>query len=136
MIQVNKKPSYITNNMECALRHLRYTESPRVLWVDAICINQQDIDEKSKQVAMIVRVYNAAQTVYAWLGEDNRPSDNVFEILEEYQVRRARAVITSDLDAAERLSSYRQLFRDTFQDVAGYTLEEHSMDDGILHEEI
>jgi hypothetical protein len=135
MMNVNKKPFYITKNLECALRHLRYTEDLRILWVDAICINQQDDDEKSKQVAMMGRIYNEAQKVYAWLGEGNRQSDCVFDVLKEYQVQRARTFVSSNLDAAEQLSSYRQLFRDTFQDIAGYIPEEHSMDDGMLHEE-
>jgi hypothetical protein len=74
MMNVNKKPFYITKNLECALRHLRYTEDLRILWVDAICINQQDDDEKSKQVAMMGRIYNEDQKVYAWLGEGNRQS--------------------------------------------------------------
>ena len=48
MITVNNEPFYITKNLECALRHLRYTECLRFLWIDAICINQRDDDEKSE----------------------------------------------------------------------------------------
>jgi hypothetical protein len=101
------------------LRHLRYTEDLRILWVDAICINQQDDDEKSKQVAMMGRIYNEAQKVYAWLGEGNRQSDCVFDVLKEYQVQRARTVVSSD----------RQMFWDIFEEIVENNPEEHSMDE-------
>ena len=41
----------LTQNLECALQHLWYIDKPRVLWIDAICVNQQDLSERSKQVA-------------------------------------------------------------------------------------
>jgi len=129
MMNLNEKPFCITKNLECALRHLRYTERPRDLWVDAICINQQNDDEKSKQVAMMGRTYNKAQKVYAWLGEGNRQSDCVFDVLNEYQVQRARTVISSNLDAAEELSSHRQMFWDNFTKMVGNAPEEHNMDE-------
>jgi hypothetical protein len=135
MITVNDEPFYITKNLECALRHLRYTECLRFLWIDAICINQRDDDEKSEQVAIMGSIYNKALKVCAWLGQGDRSSDLVFDVIKEYQARRTRMVTPSDLDAAEQLSSYRQLFWDTFKDIAGYIPEKHSMDDGMLHEE-
>ncbi|PMD17924.1 hypothetical protein NA56DRAFT_578071, partial [Hyaloscypha hepaticicola] len=66
---LDKTPYHITKNLECALRYMRYKESPRVLWADAICINQNDPDEKSKQVPMMGEIYSEATKVYAWLGE-------------------------------------------------------------------
>ncbi|KAF7914568.1 uncharacterized protein EAF01_000974 [Botrytis porri] len=36
----------VTTNLESALRYLRYRDLPRVLWIDAICINQEDIPER------------------------------------------------------------------------------------------
>jgi hypothetical protein len=134
-ITINKKPFCITKNLECALRHLWYTERLRIVWIDAICINQRDDDEKSKQVAIMGNIYNKALKVCAWLGEGDKSSDCVFDVLKEYQVRRTRAVISSNLDAAEQLSSCRQLFWDTFKDIASYIPEKHSLDDRILHEE-
>jgi hypothetical protein len=63
---------YITKNLECALRYFRYKESLRVLWIDAICINQNDLDEKSEQVLIMGEIYSRATKVYAWLGEADR----------------------------------------------------------------
>jgi len=40
----------ITANLDAALRRLRFRDQPRLLWVDAICINQDDIIEKNHQV--------------------------------------------------------------------------------------
>lgn len=37
-------------------------------WVDAICINQEDLDEKTKQVALMRRIYECALNVLIWLG--------------------------------------------------------------------
>lgn len=47
-ITLNSQVIHITENLERALRWLRSRDQERVLWVDAICINQQDDAEKSK----------------------------------------------------------------------------------------
>lgn len=58
----------VTTNLEAALRHLRWCEKPRILWVDAICINQQDIGEKNVQVPMMGDIYRDAMDTLAWFG--------------------------------------------------------------------
>ena len=60
----------VTASLESALRRLRHPIQPRLLWVDAICINQQDIVEKSKQVSMMDKIYSESHEVLAWLGEE------------------------------------------------------------------
>jgi hypothetical protein len=59
-----------TTNLECALRHLRYSDRDRILWVDAICINQFDDAEKSHQVRMMKKIFAGAKRVLAWLGPE------------------------------------------------------------------
>ena len=59
----------ITRNLFDALRRLR-TEAPRLLWIDAICMNQDDLEEKGNQVARMGHVYRNASRVIVWLGED------------------------------------------------------------------
>ncbi|KAM0806950.1 putative Heterokaryon incompatibility domain-containing protein [Seiridium cardinale] len=58
----------VTTNLEAALRHLRSDQKPRTLWVDAICINQQDDREKSAQVPMMGKIFQQATSVLAWFG--------------------------------------------------------------------
>ncbi|KAK4495926.1 hypothetical protein PRZ48_013194 [Zasmidium cellare] len=54
------------------LRGLRQTSLDPTLpiWIDAICIRQADLAEKSKQVGMMREIYANAETVLVWLGED------------------------------------------------------------------
>jgi hypothetical protein len=59
----------ITRNLFDSLRRLR-TEAPRLLWIDALCINQEDLEEKGNQVARMGHVYRNASRVIVWLGED------------------------------------------------------------------
>ncbi|TGO55650.1 hypothetical protein BOTNAR_0240g00070 [Botryotinia narcissicola] len=66
-LQGNSFP--VTTNLESALRHLRYREQPRVLWIDAICINQDDIAERNSQVKYMGTIYSKSSIVHAWLGE-------------------------------------------------------------------
>ncbi|EEU33466.1 uncharacterized protein NECHADRAFT_98482 [Fusarium vanettenii 77-13-4] len=51
-----------------ALRCLRLPDGPRTLWIDAICINQTDLGERSAQVGRMCDVYSLASRVIIWLG--------------------------------------------------------------------
>jgi hypothetical protein len=59
-ISLNGAPCPITRNLESALRHLRRRESLRILWVDAVCINQLSIDERSSEVMRMKSIYKQA----------------------------------------------------------------------------
>ncbi|XPS95616.1 hypothetical protein M3J09_004901 [Ascochyta lentis] len=77
----------ITQNLDCALRHLRYRSIyPRVLWIDALCINQQDLEERSHQVQLMSTVYTQAADVLKWLGPDKNKDFTRFLRYLTYQV--------------------------------------------------
>lgn len=58
----------VTENLAAALGYLRYSDESRTLWIDAICINQQDVSERSEQVTKMPSVYRLAARVVVWLG--------------------------------------------------------------------
>ena len=60
----------IPANLGAALRRFRHGSSTRTLWIDSICINQNDDDERSHQVQLMGKIYRSASTVLIWLGED------------------------------------------------------------------
>ncbi|KAL4730829.1 hypothetical protein ACLX1H_002871 [Fusarium chlamydosporum] len=59
----------VSQNCERALRKLRLRARERVLWIDAICIDQSNYDERSKQVALMDLIYLRAKQVVIWLGD-------------------------------------------------------------------
>lgn len=71
----------ITENLFSALTHLRHNDTTRILWVDAVCINQRDNAEKSDQVARMGPIYRAATTVLVWLGPAGQMSDVAFQFI-------------------------------------------------------
>jgi hypothetical protein len=66
----------ITYVLYAALRQLRQTRERRTLWVDQICINQTDDDEKSHQVSLMRTIYKRCHQCVIWFGEI--PSTNLF----------------------------------------------------------
>jgi hypothetical protein len=50
----------ITRNLDVAFRHLRHPNNNRVLWVDAICINQNNITEREDQVKLVGQIYSSS----------------------------------------------------------------------------
>ncbi|KAH8165119.1 hypothetical protein CIB48_g3122 [Xylaria polymorpha] len=60
----------ITKNLAIVLDYLRYEDKPRILWVDAVCINQENLDEKEQQVKRMGSNYENAQRTIVWLGPD------------------------------------------------------------------
>ncbi|KAI0095420.1 heterokaryon incompatibility protein-domain-containing protein [Hypoxylon sp. NC0597] len=72
----------VTLSLLSALQAIRPLSGPaRVLWVDAICINQTDFDERSSQVAMMRSIYRQAQRVVVWLGEGNDNSQRTIRLI-------------------------------------------------------
>lgn len=66
-ITLNNEPYSITPNLEIALRHLRQPSAERTLWVDALCINQHDLVERSRQVLLMKDIYAHCTVDLAWM---------------------------------------------------------------------
>jgi len=60
----------VTTSLSTALRYLRHHTIPRVLWVDAICINQRDVHERTDQIPKMMNIYKSAFRTVIWLGEE------------------------------------------------------------------
>ncbi|PMD37662.1 hypothetical protein L207DRAFT_431959, partial [Hyaloscypha variabilis F] len=69
-INISGSTLSITTNLFTALHYLRYVSSERHLWIDAICVNQQDLDKRSQQVKRMSSIYTLATRVVAWIGEE------------------------------------------------------------------
>ncbi|KAI1122206.1 heterokaryon incompatibility protein-domain-containing protein [Nemania abortiva] len=72
----------VTKNLDSALRHLRYSDRSRFIWVDAICINQLNDVEKSPQVAIMGEIFRFAARVVVWLGPEENNSDRAMALME------------------------------------------------------
>lgn len=59
----------VTSNLIAALRRLRKRTEERIIWVDQLCINQGDVEEKSFQVAFMPHIYKSCAEALLWLGE-------------------------------------------------------------------
>ncbi len=77
----------VTQNLAEALRCLRYKDRPRVLWIDAICVNQQDVAERGHQVKRMAALYSLANQVIVWLGPERQNSTSALRTIEEYGSR-------------------------------------------------
>jgi hypothetical protein len=80
---VKRQVVHITENLEAALRHLRYTNRIRLLWIDALCINQKDLQERSLQVLRMGDIFGRASNVCIWLGEAADRSDEAMDFVEQ-----------------------------------------------------
>ena len=67
-IEVEEQTMMVIKNLEQALRHVLHLHEVRQLWVDAVCINQQDLDERNHQVWTMDEIYRGAERVVVWLG--------------------------------------------------------------------
>jgi hypothetical protein len=70
-IMLNDKTFPVRPNLRDALLRLRKADKERVLWIDAICTNQDDIPERNQQVRNMPHIYSRAQMVLLWLGTVN-----------------------------------------------------------------
>lgn len=72
----------VTINLAEALKYLRNRSKARLLWIDAICINQQDLEERSRQVRLMSHIYSKAARVVVWVGPQSGDSDMAIDCIE------------------------------------------------------
>jgi hypothetical protein len=100
-IEINGDPYKIPQNLYDALQSLRLKDHERSLWVDAICINQNDLQEKAYQVSMMKEIFQNASQVCVWLGTGNESSRKAMQFIEKLGR-------VSDLDRIVRDSSFNE----------------------------
>jgi len=65
------KSTMVSPNLESALRRFRHESSPRTLWIDALCIDQNELSkEPQTQIPNMAQIYSQASQVYIWLGPE------------------------------------------------------------------
>ncbi|KAH8649757.1 heterokaryon incompatibility [Tricladium varicosporioides] len=69
MIWLNGHKFVVTSNLQLALRHIRDCDSEVLIWIDAICINQKNLDERIHQILQMRDIYAGAKEVLAWIGQ-------------------------------------------------------------------
>lgn len=79
-ILLNGQIWMVRPNLNDALRQLRRPSEALNIFVDALCIDQNNLDEKNWQVRLMSRIYRQASVVHCWLGQANKTSERAFEI--------------------------------------------------------
>ncbi|KAM0284134.1 hypothetical protein ACHAQH_002122 [Verticillium albo-atrum] len=68
-VRLNKQPFLITKNCGAAMKRVRHRHGQRNIWVDAICIDQDNDLEKGHQVRLMPQIYSRAREVLVYIGE-------------------------------------------------------------------
>lgn len=70
----NGNSAQVSLNLFEGLQHIRQSSTKVLFWIDQLCINQLDLDERSSQVALMGDIYTRASRVVVWLGPGNTDS--------------------------------------------------------------
>ena len=86
---INWQDFKVTKNLNDALHALKRRSDSRDLgfWIDAICINQQDYDERGSQVRRMDQIYESALRTIAWLGTATEDNTEAFRVIHELHGR-------------------------------------------------
>lgn len=71
----------ITENCYEALKHIHKRLGRLTIWVDSICIDQDNFEERQSQISLMQDIYSQADSVYVWLGPGNKDSDKAMGYL-------------------------------------------------------
>ena len=101
----------IRPSLESALRQLRSPDSHKFFWVDALCINQPDYDEKSSQIPVMWEIYNGAFNVCVWLGAHEDESERAMDFIKEIVELDNLEQLVQDTDTSEKWAALSNLMR-------------------------
>jgi hypothetical protein len=88
LIELDGSPFKVTINLWRALYYLRLESKVRDFWIDAICINQEDLGERSSQVELMRDIYKGSSRTVVWIGNESFWSHRLFEFLKSVDKKR------------------------------------------------
>ena len=100
----------ITANLAIALKTLRSPQRSRVLWIDAICIDQSNFDERGSQVQLMRQICRRATQVVVWINHQIPPEDFALPTLNTL----SKDSVKKALIDIEIWGSLRPLFKDAY----------------------
>ncbi|KXS93961.1 hypothetical protein AC578_8 [Pseudocercospora eumusae] len=82
--QIRKPRKFsVTPNLHAALCHLRKSRRTVILWIDAICMDQEKLDERQEQVSRMAEIYSKADRVLVWLGDGDSRTKNAIKMAKD-----------------------------------------------------
>jgi hypothetical protein len=104
-----------------ALKHLRDRLGSFTIWVDSICINQENDREKERQISLMQEIYSLADWVCIWLGPGNEVSDKAMDYMNVRASlgRRMPLTFLATTDPKAKVREYRNYKRMTWTDMKG-----------------
>jgi hypothetical protein len=83
---VHSQSMTIGQNFDDALRQLRKSMSDHMFWIDALCINQQDIEERIQQIQIMGKIYSSADQVLIWLGPERKNYKYAIDMIKQRRI--------------------------------------------------
>lgn len=117
-IRIDGEVRRIPRNADMALRTLALPNKPRVLWIDAICINQADPKERATQVALMGQIYSNTAQNLIYLGPTSSKTAHVKSVIEDF-----RAAIQPLLGDHSITSWLRELYAGNNLPTSGRSLD-------------
>jgi Heterokaryon incompatibility protein (HET) len=74
----------VTYNCLAALKRFRLSDLPRPLWIDSICIDQTNVEERNQQVSLMGELYPSARHVTVWLGEKDEATEQAMKFITNF----------------------------------------------------
>lgn len=109
-ISIHDNQLQITENCRCALHNLRKRTIARMLWIDAICINQADNEEKNVQIPLINRIYFQAERTLVYLGNETRTKiTQLFDFLRRRDASGNKAPHPAELTEEQKIQFQGEL---------------------------
>ncbi|CZR64159.1 uncharacterized protein PAC_14056 [Phialocephala subalpina] len=119
----------VTENLFAALKNVRNSNKAAIAanahtgkgvvscwWIDAICINQDDVLERNSQVAMMTMIYKRSHGVHVWLGDADEDSDMAMDLIEKIAKYRPvgpgdKEIVYPDCNMEEKVKHWKALTR-------------------------
>jgi hypothetical protein len=114
-IRINGKTFKVKENLHQALHRLRSGFHNTYIWIDAICINQEEGIERNHQVGIMRTIYERAEKVLVWLGDACENSQNALTLADHlYNYRQSEEDLAKHVFATPDIALYFKALKELF----------------------